>query len=245
VSTYGDAHAAWYDALYESLGKDHVTEARELLARITSQLGHTPASWLDVACGTGQHLAAVADEVAEVVGVDLSESMLDVARARLGGRVDLRVADQRDLDLGRTFEVVTSLFSSVGYAQDLDELDATIAALARHVAPGGVLVVEPWIDPGDWEDGRTQVVDVEEEGRRAVRVITSRREGDVSLLEVAVVSAAAGRLTVEREEHRMLLVPRERLLDSVRAAGLEPTWDEPSSRTDGFTRRGLVMGTVR
>lgn len=245
MSTYGDAHAAWYDALYESLGKDHVTEARELLARVTSQLGRTPATWLDVACGTGQHLAAVADEVDEVVGVDLSESMLDVARARLGGRVELRVADQRDLDLGRRFDVVTSLFSSIGYAEDLDELDATVAALARHVAPGGVLVIEPWVDPEDWEDGRTQVVDVEEEGRRAVRVITSRREGEVSLMEVAVVSAAAGRLTVDREEHRMLLVPRERLLDSVRAAGLEPTWDDPEPRAGGPTGRGLVIGTGR
>lgn len=245
MTTYGEAHAAWYDALYESLGKDHATEARELLARIAIQLGRTPSTWLDVACGTGQHLAAVADEVDEVVGVDLSESMLDVARARLGGRVELRVADQRDLDLGRRFDVVTSLFSSIGYAQDLDELDATVAALARHVAPGGVLVVEPWVDPVDWQDARTQVVDVEEEGRRAVRVITSRREGEVSLMEVAVVSAAAGRLTVEREEHRMLLVPRERLLDSVRAAGLEPTWDDPEPGTGRPTGRGLVIGTVR
>jgi len=243
VSTYGDAHAAWYDALYESLGKDHVTEARDLLARITEQLGHAPGSWLDVACGTGQHLAAIADAVDEVVGVDLSEAMLDVARARLGSRVELRVADQRDLDLGRTFDVVSSLFSSIGYAADLDELDDTVASLARHVAPGGVLVLEPWVDPEDWEDDRTQVVDVEEEDRRAVRVITSRREGDVSVLEVAVVSAAAGRLTVEREDHRMLLVPRDRLLASVRAAGLEPTWDDPSPAGDGPTRRGLVMGT--
>jgi SAM-dependent methyltransferase len=242
VTTYGDAHAAWYDALYESLGKDHATEARALLERITGQLGRTPASWLDVACGTGQHLAAVADEVDEVVGVDLSEAMLDVARARLGGRVDLRVADQRDLDLGRSFDVVSSLFSSIGYARDLDELDATVAALARHVAPGGVLVIEPWVDPADWEDGRTQVVDVEEDDRRAVRVITSRRDGDVSVLEVAVVSAAAGRLTVDREEHRMLLVARERLLAAVRAAGLEPTWDDPAPG-EGPSGRGLVLGT--
>jgi SAM-dependent methyltransferase len=238
VTTYGDAHAAWYDALYESLGKDHATEAHQLLDRVTTQLGHTPASWLDVACGTGQHLAAVAEAVDEVVGVDLSEAMLDVARARLGGRVELLVADQRDLDLGRRFEVVSSLFSSIGYAADLAELDATVASLARHVAPGGVLVLEPWVDPADWEDGRTQVVDVEEADRRAVRVITSRREGDVSLLEVAVVSAAAGRLTVDREDHRMLLVPRDRLLESVRAAGLEPTWD------DGHGR-GLVIGSGR
>jgi SAM-dependent methyltransferase len=242
VSTYGDAHAAWYDALYESLGKDHVTEAQRLLDRVSHLLGRPPSSWLDVACGTGQHLAAVGDAVGEVVGVDLSEAMLDVARARLGGRVELRVADQRALDLGRTFDVVTSLFSSIGYAADLDELDATVRSLADHVAPGGLLIVEPWVEPDAWADERTQVIDVEEGGRRAVRVMTSRREEDVSVLEVAVVSAAAGRLTVEREDHRMLLVPHGRLLEAIRASGLEIASDDPPAAVDGGPAdRGLVV----
>jgi dTDP-3-amino-3,4,6-trideoxy-alpha-D-glucopyranose N,N-dimethyltransferase len=235
---YGEAHAAWYDALYEQLGKDHVGEARTLLATVEAELGRTPATWLDVACGTGQHLATLADAVAEVVGVDLSPQMLDVARARLGGRVELLVADQRDLDLGREFDVVSSLFSSIGYAVDLAELDRTVAALARHVAPGGVLVIEPWVDPADWIDARTQVVDVEEAGNRAVRVITSRREGDTSVLDVAVVTAAAGRLTVDREEHRMLLVPRERVLEAVRATGFDAHWNDGPA---GQAGRGLVI----
>ncbi len=236
---YGDAHAAWYDALYAALGKDHVAEATGLLEVLRARLGRTPASWLDVACGTGQHLATLADAVPEVVGVDLSPEMLDVARARLGGRVELRVADQRDLRLERTFDVVSSLFSSIGYAKDLEGLDRTLVTLAQHVAPGGALVVEPWVDPSAWEDGRTQVVDVEEAGGRAVRVLTSRREGDTSVLDVAVVSASAGRLTVEREEHRMLLVPRERLLEGLRAAGLDP--QEVAGQGD--RGRGLVVAT--
>jgi SAM-dependent methyltransferase len=238
---YGDAHAAWYDALNDALGKDHVAEAGALLATVQAELGRTPATWLDVACGTGQHLATVADAVDEVVGVDLSPEMLDVARTRLGGRVELRVADQRDLRLGRTFDVVSSLFSSIGYARDRDGLDRTVAALAEHVVPGGMLVVEPWVDPQDWEDGRIQVVDVEEAGNRAVRVLTSRREGDTSVLEVAMVSAAAGRLTVDREEHRMLLVPRERMLDAIRGVGLEPRVDEgPAAGA-----RGLILARRR
>jgi SAM-dependent methyltransferase len=235
VSAYGDAHAAWYDALYTVLGKDHVAEARQLLDLAVERLGRAPKTWLDVACGTGQHLATVADVVEEVVGVDLSPPMLDVARARLGGRVELREADQRQLDLGRNFDVVSSLFSSIGYVQNIEELDATVAALARHVSPGGLLVLEPWVHPEDWEDARTQVVDVPEGGRRAVRVITSRREGDVSLLDVAIVTAASGRLTVDREEHRMLLIPRARYLDAFRNAGLDV------EVVDGPTDRGLLV----
>lgn len=117
MDVYGDAHAAWYDVLYDAAGKDHAAEAAALLERVTAALGRTPASWLDVACGTGRHLEAVAGTVPEVVGLDLSEAMLDVARARLGPRVELDIGDQRDFDLGRTFDVVTSLFSSVAYAE--------------------------------------------------------------------------------------------------------------------------------
>lgn len=236
---YGDAHAAWYDAFTDALGKDHEAEATELLAAARAALGREPATWLDVACGTGRHLAAIADVVDEVVGVDLSPQMLDVARTRLSGRVELRVADQRDLRLDRTFDVVSSLFSSIGYARDLEALDNTVAALAAHVAPGGTLLLEPWIAPDDWEDGRTQVVDVDEgDGRRAVRVLTSRREGDVSVLDAAIVSAAAGRLTVDREEHRMLLVGPDRLAAAVTAAGLEA---EAPHAGPGPGGRGLIV----
>lgn len=234
---YGDAHAAWYDAIYDALGKDPEAEARGLLDVVAAALGQAPTSWLDVACGTGRHLAAVADAVDDLVGVDLSPQMLDVARTRLAGRIELHVADQRTLALDRTFDVVSSLFSSIGYARDLDELDATIAALAGHVAPDGALLVEPWVDPDDWEDGRTQVVDVEEGDRRAVRMLTSRREGETSVLDAAIVSAAAGRLTVDREEHRMLLVPTDRLLEAVRRAGLEPQ-THPGPGPGG---RGLIV----
>ena len=52
------------------------------------------------------------------------------------------------LDLGREFDVVTCLFSSIGYVVTRERLRAAAASLARHVAPGGLLVVEPWITPG-------------------------------------------------------------------------------------------------
>jgi hypothetical protein len=81
------------------------------------------------------------------------------------------------------------------------------------------------------------VVDVDEGDRRAVRVLTSRQVGDQSILEAAGVSAAAGRLTVEREEHRMLLVPHDRLLEAVTRTGLAARLDADA----GLSGRGLVV----
>lgn len=237
---YGEAHAAWYDALYEALGKDAEAEGRDLLALASHELGRQPASWLDVGCGTGRHLAFLAAEVDEVVGVDLSDAMLDVARARLGSHAELVAGDQRTLELGRRFEVVSSLFSSIGYVEDREEAAETLDRLAGHVAPDGVLLVEPWVDPADWRDDEPpQVVEVSDGARRAVRVIAASRDGDVSRLDVVLVTAADGRVDVQREEHRLVMVPRADLEAAARAAGLDVTWRK------GPSARGLLVGRRR
>ena len=95
--------------------------------------GHNPAArtLLDVACGTGRHLEHLRSTF-ETAGVDADAGMLEIARARLPG-VPLSVGDMRDLDLGRRFDVVTCLFSAIGFAHDLDVLGLATASLARHV----------------------------------------------------------------------------------------------------------------
>ena len=75
---------------------------------------------LDVACGTGRHLEYLRSSF-ETEGVDADDAMLDVARARLRD-VPLSVGDMRDLDLGRRFDVVTCLFSAIGFVYDLEVL---------------------------------------------------------------------------------------------------------------------------
>jgi len=78
---YRDSPAA-YDVLHAARGKDYGREAAIVAERIRR---HRPAarSVLDVACGTGLHLAAFADQGFQVEGLDLSEAMIAVARDRM------------------------------------------------------------------------------------------------------------------------------------------------------------------
>jgi SAM-dependent methyltransferase len=134
--------ARYYDAIYGF--KDYAAEAAAVSARIRA---HRPeaATLLDVACGTGAHLAHFAREY-RVEGIDLSQEQLAIARARLPG-IELHQGDMTTFDLGKTFDAVTCMFSSIGYIGTLDGLDAAIGRMAAHLAPGGVLVVEPWLLP--------------------------------------------------------------------------------------------------
>lgn len=235
-----DELARWYDPLYAATGKDHAAEARALLD-VAQRLGVRPHSVLDVACGTGQHLAAFMEVLDDGVGVDNAPAMLEVARERLPDDVPLRHGDMRRFDLGRTFDLVTCLFSAIGHVRDASDLDAAIAAMARHVAPGGALLVEPWLTPdGVRGDGLRTLDTVETEDGVCARASRSELRGDVLVIEFAWAVATTERLHTAEESFRMPLFSKERYLEAVERAGLQPSWLEVDALRAG---RGLLVGT--
>ena len=55
------------------------------------------------------------------------------------------------MSLGRRFDVITCLFSTIGYVKTYQNLAKTLRNFADHLRPGGLLLIEPWfteeIDP--------------------------------------------------------------------------------------------------
>lgn len=111
---------------------------------------------LDAGCGTGVYAEWLLDHGAEVVGVDVNESMLAFARERVGGRAALHLGDLRaplPFLAGESFDVV--LCSLVLHY--VAEWAAPLATFARVLRPGGALVlstghplVEPPAEDGDY-----------------------------------------------------------------------------------------------
>lgn len=97
------------------------------------------ASLLDFACGTGRILSLLETRVGEAVGVDVSESMLAVAKEQLG-RARLLCCDlTREPALeGRRFDLITA-FRFFPNAEPALR-DEAMARLRGLLAPGGVLV---------------------------------------------------------------------------------------------------------
>ena len=206
-----------YDAIYAALGKDYAAESAELVGLVAARRPEAVA-WLDVACGTGAHLEHLRSRF-EVVGVDLDPAMLQRARERLPG-VTLLEADFRTFALGRTFDVVSCLFGSIGYAEGEVELRAALGSMAAHLAPGGVLIVDGWLRPEAWRDGVVQVVVAEDGPRRIVRVGRSRLEGRRAHLEMHHLVADAGGVEYLVDRHRLTLFAPEEYESALREAGL-------------------------
>ena len=67
---------------------------------------------LEVGCGTGTNLELLAEAGCEVSGVDLSPSMMDLARQKLGDRADLRLGDAADMPFpDKSFDLVLSFLT--------------------------------------------------------------------------------------------------------------------------------------
>ncbi len=114
-------------------------EQRALDKILRDHLGSAQVAYLDFACGTGRILGHLARQVATATGVDVSPSMMEVAREGAPG-AELIEADltQRDVLGERRFNLITA-FRFFPNAEPELRL-AVLRALARHLATPGVLV---------------------------------------------------------------------------------------------------------
>ncbi|MFC0112341.1 class I SAM-dependent DNA methyltransferase [Kibdelosporangium aridum] len=179
-----------YDAIYEGRGGQARQESIRLAGQIARRNGRA-SSLLDVACGTGSHLEHLAGMFDRVEGLDLSEQMLEKARKRLPS-VPVHCGDMRDFTLGTTFDAVICMFSSVGYLADCDELDSAMASFARHLNPGGVIVVEPWWFPPYAKSGDVVADVVTVDGRTISRTSYADWIGSAHHIKVHYVLAERG-----------------------------------------------------
>jgi SAM-dependent methyltransferase len=223
----------FYDAVYAF--KDYAAEA-ERLHELVSVRAPEARTLLDVACGTGKHLAELRRWY-EVEGLDLEPELLAIARERLGD-VPLHGADMVDFDLGRRFDVVTCLFSSIGYVRTEENLRRATTSMARHIEPGGLLVVEPWILPGDWTPGGVYAQFVDEPDLKVARVNVSPPAGETVVLEMHHLVGTPAEVTHFVERHELGMFTDEQYADAFRAAGLEVERDP-----EGLMGRGLYLGT--
>jgi SAM-dependent methyltransferase len=221
-----------YDAVYRF--KDYAAEA-ERLHELIEERRPGATTLLDVACGTGKHLEQLARWY-DVEGVDLDPAMLEVARARMPA-VPLHAGDMTQFDLGRRFDVVACLFSSIGYAGTLEAVRRAVAAMAAHLEPGGLLVVEPWVSPDVWEDGKPRLLVVDEPGLKVARMNVSRRVDRLSILDFTYLVGTSEGVEVFTERHEAVLLTDEEYRAAFTAAGLSVEHDD-----QGLMGRGLFLG---
>ena len=225
--------AKYYDKIYSF--KDYEQEASKIAQVIEKRLPSEGRRLLDVACGTGKHIEYLKDQF-EIEGLDISREMLEIAHVR-NPNVTFHQADMTNFDLGKKFDVITCLFSAIGYAKTHKLAGKAIACMSRHLVSGGLLLIEPWFSPETWHAGTVHATLIDEPDLKIARVNTSFVKGRISYFDMHHLIGTPEGTTHLVEHHELGLFTTEEMKQMLCHAGLSVTYDP-----EGITGRGLYVG---
>lgn len=147
------ADAALYDYEYRRRRAD-VSFYRELARR---RGGGGSLRILELGAGSGRVTVPLARDGHEVVALDQSPAMLRQLRARIArlpeavrARITPLAGDLRTFDAPGKFPLVIAAFNVVEHLYTRTEVDACLARVARHLAPGGAFVFDVQMPDLEW-----------------------------------------------------------------------------------------------
>lgn len=226
--------AIYYDSIYSF--KNYQKEAEKVHSLIQQNKRSEGRTLLDVACGTGGHLALLKDHY-EVQGLDANPDMLKISRQKHPDII-FHKADMLGFDLKRGFDAIICLFSSIGYVKTRQRLNKAIQNMARHLHSGGVLIIEPWFSPEAFTPGTIHGLWVDQPDLKIARMNLSTVKGNLSIMDMHHLVGTTKGIEHFIEHHEMGLFTHEEYLGAFKLARLELTHDP-----EGLTGRGLYIAT--
>lgn len=225
--------ARFYDLIYNF--KDYPAETEKIRSLIDTNGKSEGKALLDIACGTGQHISFLKDHFS-VEGLDLDQNLLEIARAK-NPDVTFHHGNMVSFDLGKQFDAILCLFSSIGYVMSIEGLQKAIAAMNAHLKPGGVLIIEPWLTPERYIPGNIHSRFIDEPDLKIIRMNRTERNGHISTLHFHYMVGTPQRIDYFTEEHELALFTHEEYLDAFVRCGLDVQYD-----AEGLMNRGLYIG---
>lgn len=226
-----------YDSIYTKM-KDYENEAALVRGWVT-KLRPSARTMLDVACGTGEH-AKYLKEYFQIDGIDLNPELLKIAQAK-NNRGFYKVADMADFDMGRRYDVVICLFSSIGYVETSERLKKAVQCFAKHLSPDGLLIVEPWFTPDGWTGGKLHMVTVSDAELKVCRMnVSESKENGLSFFRFHYLVGTPDGVSYFTEDHTLGLFSVREMSEAFVEAGLSVQYDE-----QGILGRGLYVAHGR
>jgi len=172
-----------------------------------------------MACGTGHHISFLKKKF-KCWGADLNKPMLDIAKKKHSG-VTFRKANMTSFKFPKKFDIITCLFSSIGYVKTEKNLRATIRCFSKHLKPGGIMIIEGWLEKRDFKPGRPSLLTYQSDDLKIARANVARLNGLVTIMDMHHLIAERGKPVkhiVSREEVAMF--PAKSFIKYMKEQGL-------------------------
>lgn len=204
-----------YDLIYSF--KDYAKESKEIYEMVRKYKPRANEV-LDIGCGTGEHHKYLKD-VYSLTGLDINPNFIEMARQKVPNAA-YEVGDMRAFDLGKKFEVILCLFSSIAYIQNYEELISTLKTFRSHLQADGLLIIEPWISPENWYEGKLHMLTYENDDVKICRMNQSGREGEHSIINFHyLIGTEEEGVRHFEERHELLLLTVEQMKAAFVEAG--------------------------
>lgn len=120
-------------------------EWADFLQEILQKEGISDGLVLDLGCGTGSMTEELAGRGYDMIGVDNSEDMLEIAmekRQESGHDIIYLMQDMQEFELYGTVRAVVSVCDSVNYVTEKEELEQVFRLVNNYLDPGGIFVFD-------------------------------------------------------------------------------------------------------
>jgi SAM-dependent methyltransferase len=171
-----------------------------------------------------------------VEGLDICEEFLIEARQRNPG-VLFHQGDMTQFALPRYFDVITCLFSAIGYLVSTEKIVQALRCMVDHLVSGGILLLEPWLNPSQYKANTLHATYVDRADLKIARITHSRLRERVSVLEMDYLVGNPDSTHYFSEIHELGMFEPGEMRAMIADAWLNPTYDEKD-----LTGRSLWIG---
>lgn len=229
----------YYDLVYGRKDYEKETEVVERL--ITKFKINNGNKLLDIGCGTGEHLRFMSKKF-DCIGLDINPDLLRIA-SKKNKDIDFHLGNMVNFKIDENFDVITCLFSVIGYVRTLDNLEKTLNNLFNHLDEGGILIIEPWFNKKSksFKVNNPFLTTFEDNEAKIARLSMAKIKGDLSIMDTHyLVAENGGEVKHFSEEHILGLFEKEDILKIMKNIGFSTVFlDKGLNEED----RGLYIGT--
>lgn len=227
--------AKYYDKLY--YWKDYSSDVNSIKTLVSRHKRSSGKDLLDIACGTGKHLRHLKRAYA-CEGLDNNKEILEIAK-KAHKDIKFHNKDMISFNLKKRFDIITCLFSSIGYVKTKSNLKKTIMNFSRHLKKGGIVLIEPWFDKKNFHKGMPHMNTYEDENIKIARLNVSDVKRNISFLRFHYLIAEKNKKIRHYEDtHELGLFSVDETLEIMKKAGLQSRYLKNGLEQE----RGLYIG---
>jgi SAM-dependent methyltransferase len=129
-----------FAAVYDLVTPDEFyVDYFEFLMKIFKEIIFKPKKILDLACGTGRLTKIFLDKGYDVEGLDISASMLEIAKKR---GLKVYQSNMVDFDVGKKYDLIICTYDSLNYILHEDSLQKCFDSVSKHLSQAGVFIFD-------------------------------------------------------------------------------------------------------